>query len=63
MTAAEVMSAGAKVIAEDALAEAALREMDEHSITALFVVRGGAKEGGIIVGAVHLHDLIRAGVL
>jgi len=63
MTAAEVMSAGPKVIMEDALAETALREMDEHSITALFVARAGAKEGGIIEGVVHLHDLIRAGVL
>ncbi len=63
MTAEEVMSAGPKVITEDALAETALREMDKHSITALFVARAGANEGGAIVGAVHLHDLIRAGVL
>ncbi len=63
MTAGEVMSAGPKVICEDALAETALREMDEHSITALFVAKNGSKDGAGIVGAVHLHDLIRAGVL
>jgi len=63
MTAGEVMSASPKVISEDALAETALREMDEHSITALFVAKNGSEDGGGIVGAVHLHDLIRAGVL
>ncbi len=58
--ASEVMTKKPKMIAEGALAEAALKMMEEHSITSLFV-RGGKKEG--VIGVVHLHDLIKAGVV
>jgi arabinose-5-phosphate isomerase len=63
MTAGELMSAAPKVIANSALAETALRMMDEHSITAIFVAKEGAEKECSVLGVVHLHDLIRAGVL
>ncbi|HHL39191.1 MAG TPA: KpsF/GutQ family sugar-phosphate isomerase [Deltaproteobacteria bacterium] len=58
LRAAEVMTSAPKVIGPDDLAESALRKMEDHSITSLFVV-----EDGRAVGIVHLHDLIRAGVI
>ncbi len=58
--ASDVMTARPKVIREGALVEAALRIMDEHSITSLFVLEA---EGSKVLGIVHLHDLIKAGVL
>jgi len=61
----EVMSKGPKTIPGDSLAEAALREMEEHSITSLFVTRASGAEdhGQETVGVVHMHDLVRAGVV
>ena len=58
--AADVMTASPKVIRKGALVEAALRLMDEYSITSLFVLE---TEGPEVLGIVHLHDLIKAGVL
>lgn len=55
----EVMNVSPKVIDSGALAESALRLMEEHSITALFV-RGDA---AAVVGVVHMHDLLKAGVV
>jgi arabinose-5-phosphate isomerase len=57
----DVMSASPKLIARSAVLEAALKIMDEHSITALFVYDDGNKDH--IVGVIHLHDLIKAGVI
>ena len=54
------MAKNPKVIAGDSLAEAALRLMEEHSITALFV---SGKNKNNIAGVIHLHDLIKAGVI
>jgi arabinose-5-phosphate isomerase len=45
------------VVTADALAAKALAQMNEASITCIFVV-----EGDIPVGLVHIHDLLRAGV-
>jgi arabinose-5-phosphate isomerase len=59
MRAEEVMTKKPKTIAEGSLAEEALKVMEEHSITSLFVVE---RKGGV-KGIVHLHDLIKAGVL
>ncbi len=56
---AEVMTRNPKVIPEDAIAESALRLMEQYQITALFV----ESPEGKTVGVVHLHDLIKAGVL
>jgi arabinose-5-phosphate isomerase len=55
----EVMTAGPKVIGGDALAAEALRVMESHSITALVVSDGDGRVSGII----HLHDILRAGIM
>ena len=57
----ELMSRSPKEVERTALAETALRLMEEHSITALFVREGGRSLS--IAGVVHLHDLIKAGVV
>ena len=59
-TAAEVMTPGPKRIASTELAAAALRRMEEFSITSLFVHDPSAPETP--VGIVHVHDLLKAGV-
>ena len=59
-TAAEVMSRGPKRIASTELAAAALRRMEEFSITSLFVHDPASPEEP--VGIVHVHDLLKAGV-
>lgn len=58
--ASDVMTVDPKIIREGSLVESALRIMDEHSITSLFVLEN---EGPKVLGIVHLHDLIKAGVL
>ncbi len=55
----DVMSVNPKVIDSGALAESALRLMEEHSITALFV----HDDASVVVGVVHMHDLLKAGVV
>ena len=57
----ELMTKSPKVVERGSLAETALRIMEEHSITALFVKEGGRSQS--IAGVVHLHDLIKAGVV
>ena len=59
MTAEEVMTRNPKVVSRDSLVEEALNIMEEYSITSLFVCDSEGKAQGIL----HLHDLIRAGVL
>ena len=56
----EVMSNRPKRISSSDLAASALRKMEEHSITSLFVFDG--EEDGRLVGIVHVHDLLKAGV-
>lgn len=56
-TAGELMTAGPLTIAPDVLAVEALTTMNGKAITVLFVVRDG-----VPVGAVHLHDCLRAGI-
>lgn len=56
--AGEVMTRGPLVIASGALAAEALKVMNERRITVLFVV-----EVGKPVGVLHVHDLLRAGVI
>jgi arabinose-5-phosphate isomerase len=58
LSASDVMSKSPKRIRPDALAAAALELMEEHKITALFVVDAVGKPEGLL----HLHDLLRAGV-
>ncbi len=52
------MTAKPKSIGNDALAAEALRLMEENGITVLPVVDSDGK----LVGVIHLHDLIRAGL-
>jgi len=47
-----------QIIAENHLASEALRIMEQHKISVLFVVNST----GTTVGAIHTHDLLRAGV-
>ena len=59
--ASEVMTRNPKWIEKDALAAKAVQRMEEYSITSLFVFN---KAGDIVpVGIIHLHDLLKAGVV
>jgi arabinose-5-phosphate isomerase len=55
----EVMTAGCKTIAPTALAAEAVRLMEQFKITALLVV----DERDLVVGALNVHNLFRAGVM
>lgn len=55
----EVMTLNPKAIAGAEVAEAALKMMEEATITSLFV----SDAGGVVVGIIHMHDLVKAGVL
>ncbi|MFU8856317.1 MAG: KpsF/GutQ family sugar-phosphate isomerase [Deferrisomatales bacterium] len=60
LTAGEVMTPDPKRISRGTLAVEALRLMEAHAITSLFVV---AEEGSRRVeGVVHIHDLVKAGL-
>jgi len=59
-TAADIMTRHPKVITAGALAERALALMERHSITSLFILE---ESGRRPVGVVHLHDLLKAGVV
>jgi len=57
----EVMTRNPKRIEKDALAAKAVQRMEEFSITSLFVFE---KPGDTIpAGIIHLHDLLKAGVV
>jgi arabinose-5-phosphate isomerase len=58
--AGEVMSHSPKRIRATELAAAALRKMEEHAITSLFVFEPASPTKP--VGIVHIHDLLKAGV-
>ncbi len=58
LAAADVMTENPKTIGPDELAASAIRMMEAHSITGLVVVAEGA-----VAGFVHLHDLLREGVV
>jgi len=57
-TAAEVMTRGPLTVTPGMLAGEALKIMNDRGVTVLFVV-----EDGKPVGILHVHDLLRAGVL
>jgi arabinose-5-phosphate isomerase len=59
LRAIDVMSRKPKVIAPTALAAKAVQLMEQYSITALIVVDSQRKVAGIV----HLHDLLKAGVV
>jgi arabinose-5-phosphate isomerase len=54
-----VMTRTPKSIGSDALAVEAARMMEDHKINALMVVDGD----GCVVGALNIHDLLRARVV
>lgn len=56
-TAAEIMSKAPKTIAGDALLQEAVEVMNRHKITMLFVTADQEP-----LGAIHIHDCLRAGV-
>ena len=59
--ASEVMTKNPKRIEKDELAAGAVKRMEEYSITSLFVFnRAGDK---VPAGIIHLHDLLKAGVV
>lgn len=58
--AAEIMTANPKTIRSTALAAEALAVMERHSITSLFVLKDGSGQPS---GIIHMHDLLRAGVV
>ncbi len=55
----ECMAAAPKTIEREALAAKALELMERHAITALLIVDTDGRPEGVI----HLHDLLRAGVV
>jgi arabinose-5-phosphate isomerase len=55
----EVMTRNPKVIGENDLAAKAVQLMEKHSITVLPVIGAGGK----LAGVVHLHDLLKIGVV
>jgi arabinose-5-phosphate isomerase len=56
--AAEVMTASPRTVPPNLLAAEALRQMNERSITSLFVVEADGRP----VGVLHVHDCLRAGL-
>jgi len=58
-TSADVMNTEPKTIAGDALAATAVALMERHAITSLVIVDDAHRPLGLI----HLHDLLRAGVV
>jgi arabinose-5-phosphate isomerase len=58
LRAKDIMSANPKTIAADILAVYALEEMRKHNISQL-VVEDNKKYAGII----HLHDLVKEGII
>jgi arabinose-5-phosphate isomerase len=60
-TAGDVMTRNPKWVEKEALAARAVRQMEEYSITSLFVFENPGE--GVPVGIIHLHDLLKAGVV
>lgn len=54
----DIMSKNPKTIAKDEFAIRALNKMKEHNITQLV-----ALDGNIIVGFIHIHDLMKEGIV
>jgi arabinose-5-phosphate isomerase len=57
----ELMTRNPKRILKNSLAAKALHNMEEHSITSLFVF--DSKESRVPVGIIHIHDLVKAGIV
>jgi arabinose-5-phosphate isomerase len=59
--ASDVMTRNPKWIEKDALAAKAVQKMEEYSITSLFVFNDVGDK--VPVGIIHLHDLLKVGVV
>jgi arabinose-5-phosphate isomerase len=59
--ASDVMTKNPKWIEKDALAAKAVQRMEEYSITSLFVFNKAGDK--VPAGIIHLHDLLKAGVV
>lgn len=59
MKAGEVLTKNPKTIPEDELAAKALSIMESHAITALVV----SDKGGKAIGIIHLHDILKQGII
>ena len=59
MTAGEVMTKSPKTVSEEELAAKALSIMEGNSITALVVT----DKDGKVIGIIHLHDILRQGIV
>ncbi len=57
----DVMTLSPKTITKNALAAAALRLMERHAITSLFVLSEAAPKK--VEGLIHLHDILKAGIV
>jgi len=61
LKAGDIMTRNPKSISPEALAAEALSRMEKHSITALLVVDSPGTNH--LIGIIHLHDLLKAGVV
>jgi arabinose-5-phosphate isomerase len=59
LNARDAMTCGPKTISQDALAAEAVNIMERYSITSLVITDGENKPMGIV----HLHDLLKAGIV
>ena len=60
LKAKDLMTHHPKAIAADALAAKAVAVMERHSITSLFILESSSRKP---VGVIHLHDLLKAGIV
>jgi arabinose-5-phosphate isomerase len=58
-TMADVMTRGGRSIGAHELAAEAVLMMEKHSINGLLVL----DDQGVLIGALNVHDLLRAGVM
>jgi arabinose-5-phosphate isomerase len=59
LRASEVMTKNPKTVSSDCMAVQALNTMEKYSITSLVII----KEDNKVVGVVHLHDILKAGIV
>ena len=60
LRAGDLMTSAPKTISAHAIAGQAVATMERHRITSLFALTGGSRRPA---GVIHLHDLLRAGII
>jgi len=60
LKAKELMSRSPKTIPAEALAARAVAVMEKHAITSIFILQDGGRRP---MGIVHLHDLLKDGIV